>query len=169
MGMTPRPLIERLRTKFRVNEATGCWDWTGYIMPNGYGKLTIPEQRSNLAHRLVYEEYVGPIPEGLDIDHLCRNRACVNPDHLEPVTRSVNLARSPIVRAMRAAVTAAAAIRRAERLANSKHNRYKTHCPSGHPYDEENTRWYRNSRRCKACDRIQHNERYRARRGVVGP
>ena len=166
-GPKPRPILDRLLPRFTINGHTGCWDWTGYVMPNGYGKLTIPGSRSNLAHRLMYEELVGPIPKGLDIDHLCRNRACVNPEHMEPVTRQINLSRSPIIRQMLAAKTAAAAEREAQRraklLANPKHNRYKTHCPSGHPYDEENTRWYRNSRRCKACDRILHNARYRAR------
>lgn len=62
-----------------------CWEWGGSIDPHGYGR-----QGHRLAHRLVYERMVGPIPDGLDIDHLCRVRCCVNPKHLEPVTRQTN-------------------------------------------------------------------------------
>lgn len=72
----------------RVELEGDCWAWQGSIAPNGYGKLG-----GSWAHRLSYETFVGPIPEGLDLDHLCRNRGCVNPDHLEPVTRKENLRR----------------------------------------------------------------------------
>lgn len=68
---------------------TNCWEWTGYIMPSGYG-LTSRDGQKTSAHRANYEDFVGPIPEGYEIDHLCRNRACCNPGHLEAVTRSEN-------------------------------------------------------------------------------
>lgn len=74
---------------------TGCWRWLGNIS-RGYGRCKgDPEspQKTRLAHRVFYEHHVGPIPEGLELDHLCRNRWCVNPEHLEPVTRAVNVRR----------------------------------------------------------------------------
>lgn len=70
----------------------GCHLWTAYIMPNGYGRFAYP--RGSLAHRFAYELAVGPIPDGLQIDHLCRVRCCVNPAHLEPVTHNENHVRA---------------------------------------------------------------------------
>ena len=87
----------------------GCWHWTGHLQPNGYGSFRV-SGRTFRAHRWAYEHYVGPIPEGLQIDHLCRNRACVNPSHLEPVT-----ARENTRRAMR------------------------PQCVNGHPFTADNT------------------------------
>jgi hypothetical protein len=84
------PLEERVWAK--VEKTEGCWLWTAAISPNGYGKFMVSGRPVN-AHRLVYQLTVGPIPDGLDLDHLCRVRHCVNPDHLEPVTRSENLLR----------------------------------------------------------------------------
>lgn len=109
----------------------GCWLWTGARLSNGYGRLG-----NELAHRLVYEMLVEPIPDGLTIDHLCRVRLCVNPMHLEPVTYSVNTSRAMPFRDTQNG--------RAER----------THCPRNHPYDEANTYvsgsgW----RRCRTCNR----------------
>lgn len=88
------PLLERLADRIEV-ESPGCWVWTGFLMANGYGTFTAKESSgTQLAHRLVWEELVGRIPEGLTLDHLCRVRRCVNPDHLEPVTFIVNVRRS---------------------------------------------------------------------------
>jgi hypothetical protein len=71
---------------------TECWEWTAARKNGGYGSFAIG--KGNVyAHRFAYEMLVGPIPEGLELDHLCRNRGCVNPDHLEPVTRQVNVLR----------------------------------------------------------------------------
>lgn len=75
---------------------SGCWEWAGSRTVNGYGKMTVgvgPDRRQTVVHRVVYEALVGAVPAGLDLDHLCRNRACANPVHLEPVTRSENLRR----------------------------------------------------------------------------
>ena len=99
----------------------------------GYGSLS-RAGRTLLAHRVAYEQMVGPIPEGLTLDHLCRNRACVNPDHLEPVTMRVNVLRG---------------------VGFAGKNARKTHCLRGHAYDAENTRHYGPRRRCRACERLR--------------
>jgi hypothetical protein len=99
----------------------------------GYGTLS-RGGTTLLAHRVAYELLVGPIPEGLTLDHLCRNRACVNPDHLEPVTMRVNVLRG---------------------VGFAGKNARKTHCLRGHVYDAENTRHYGPRRRCRACERLR--------------
>jgi hypothetical protein len=121
----------------RVEVTDGCWSWLGAINTKGYGLLTV-DRRTNLAHRLAYEMLVGPIPDGLHIDHLCRNRSCVNPKHMEPVTPRENVLRG---------------------VGTSAQNAAKTHCPEGHPYD-----YVRRSgrRRCTTC----HNEQQRQRRAA---
>jgi hypothetical protein len=108
-------------------EADGCWRWVGSINPrSGYGLFG----HRAYAHRWSYEHHVGVIPEGLDIDHLCRNRYCVNPDHLEAVTRRTNLVRG-------ATLIAA--------------NVNKTHCPQGHPYEGANLIMDGTGRKCRVC------------------
>ncbi|SES03438.1 HNH endonuclease signature motif containing protein [Streptomyces qinglanensis] len=72
---------------------TGCWEWQGARYSNGYGKTSRQIHGTRLAQRVLYAEHCGPIPEGAELDHLCRNRACVNPGHLEPVARAVNIQR----------------------------------------------------------------------------
>lgn len=67
-----------------------CWPWQGYINDDGYGQVKTKTHRGKLAHRVSYESLIGPIPDRLTLDHLCRNRACVNPWHCEPVTRGEN-------------------------------------------------------------------------------
>jgi hypothetical protein len=112
-----------------------CWIWTGTPALTGYGTFSF-DRRKFYTHRIAYGLVVGPIPEGLQIDHLCRVRLCCNPAHLEPVTQAEN-------------------IRRGE---GGIHQRARTHCPSGHPYDEENTYILPsrpNARYCRACQR-QH-------------
>jgi hypothetical protein len=83
---------ERLLSKVEVADS-GCWEWTAAKDPTGYGRFSVARSM-DYAHRAAYKLLVGPIPAGLDLDHLCRNRGCVNPDHLEPVTRRENLLRS---------------------------------------------------------------------------
>lgn len=77
--------------KVQLDPVSGCWLWTGSTT-DGYGNLT-RDNKTIYAHRLTYETLVGPVPEGLDLDHLCRIRRCVNPDHMEPVTRRINILR----------------------------------------------------------------------------
>lgn len=105
-----------------------CWRWKGQISNGGYGLMSLTRkghQRMMSAHRVSYMLLVGPIPDGLTLDHLCRNRWCVNPDHLEAVTLQVNMSRGA--------------------------HALKTHCPQGHPYDEANTYMNGSSRDCRAC------------------
>lgn len=116
----------------------GCWLWTGPKNRYGYG-IHSENHKSLKAHRWSYEYHKGPIPEGLQIDHLCRNRSCVNPDHLEAVTKKENTLRSQAPTAL---------------------NARKTHCQNGHPFDAENTIINKHGwRYCRICTR----ERKRAK------
>mgnify|MGYP001599849985 CR=1 FL=1 len=116
-----------------------CWIWTAFIRSAGYAHVSWDGQTRD-GHLIAYELTIGPVPEGLELDHLCRVRRCVNPLHLEPVTRAENLRRSPIT---------FVAI-----------NLAKTHCPQGHPYDEANTYRTRDGGRvCRACKRERERER----------
>ena len=123
---------ERLWAK--VDKTADCWRWTGKFDRHGYGRHWHTEQGDRRAHRLAYELVRGPIPDGLTIDHLCRNRWCVNPDHLEPVSIQENLGRRP----------------------------KPDHCPHGHEYDERNTHVRANGKReCRTCmaDRMRERRR----------
>lgn len=128
-----RPLEERFWERVDKNAPNGCWVWVAGKIPAGYGSLG-----GVRAHRFAYELLVGPIPAGLELDHLCRNRACVNPAHLEPVTHHENILRgqSPAAK-----------------------NAGKTHCVRGHEYSDENTYVQSDgSRRCRKCARITKRE-----------
>lgn len=104
------PLLDRAMAKIVVLD-NGCWLWTGYVFAStGYGGIKVAGDKLQLAHRVVYELLRGPIPEGLQIDHLCRERRCVNPTHLEPVTASENLLRGYAAR--RAGAPSSAPIRK---------------------------------------------------------
>lgn len=133
----------RISDRVDKESAAPCWLWTGRITEQGYGVLH-GGAHVLYTHRVSYELHVGPIPEGLHIDHLCRNRACCNPEHLEPVTCRENVRRSPI---------ALAAI-----------NARKTHCDSGHEFTPANTNLDdKGNRSCRAC-RSAHNRVVAARR-----
>lgn len=133
-------LPERFWSKVSPEPNSGCWLWTAATTKNGYGKIDMAG-RTRDAHRLAYETLVGPVPAGLELDHRCRTRCCVNPAHLEPVTRSENVRRSSIGDVLR------------------RHHAAKTHCPAGHQYDEANTyRWTDGYRRCRACIAISNRK-----------
>ena len=123
---------------------SGCWEWTKNIDLWGYGKF-----RAKMAHRLSYETFVGPIPDGLVIDHLCSNPPCVNPDHLEPVTVAENN-------------------RRGRGFAGEKFR--QTHCIHGHEFSPENTYIRTNgTRKCKTCKRDLQREYEREAYHVKNP
>jgi hypothetical protein len=130
-----RPLTpeERFWMKVDRGRVDECWGWLASIAGNGYGQFTVAGATA-LAHRVAYEMAYGVIPAGLQIDHLCRTRSCVNPGHLEAVTPRENVMRAPDTLGARFAA--------------------KTHCPHGHAYDEANTTYRKNGgRRCRACNR----------------
>jgi len=122
---------------------TGCWVWSGCLQKDGYGSCN-RRMGQSLAHRAFYVFFCGAIPEGKEIDHTCRNRACVNPDHMEPVTHQENVARSVHV---------------PDRHRNGK----KTHCKRGHAFDAVNTvlekEGDRQRRKCRTCRNVGQNER----------
>ncbi len=154
-----RSLEERFWAKAQPEPNTGCWLWLGNIQPNGYSYISSNNGRTNrIAHRVAYELLVGPIPEHLEIDHLCRNRECVNPQHLEAVTHSVNQKRSPVVRLRLQKMAAAALDMRITNL------RASSTCRRGHLWNRENTYYYPNSPRGQRGCRICQNESLRRRR-----
>ena len=117
----------------------GCWIWQATTTPNGYGQFRV-DGRMVYAHRFAYELLVGPIPEGLELDHLCRVRNCVNPAHMEPVTHAENMRRGA--------------------------HALKTHCPREHPYAGGNLYVAPDGkRRCRACQR-GHVAAHRARKAT---
>lgn len=127
-------MMARISHKIDYEGPDGCWVYSGFILRNGYGQVYDGTRRNAFAHRAVFEAVVGPIPAGLQLDHLCRNRACVNPEHLEPVTAYENLLRADSV---------------------MTRNMARTHCRFGHPLSGSNI--YRapkkpaHRRECRKC------------------
>lgn len=137
---------ERFDSKWAEN-AAGCWIWQRAVNKDtGYGafRLSAPKRQTVTAHRYAYMAYVGEVPEGLELDHLCRVRECVNPAHLEAVTRQVNQLRGE---------------------GQGGRNARKAECPQGHPYEGDNL--YvdpSGGRRCNECRRANSRRRAALRR-----
>lgn len=136
--------IERLRAAFAIDETTGCWAWTRHLNRDGYGHIRIGGTKYR-AHRAAYMLLVGPIPDGLVLDHLCRNRGCVNPEHLEPVTDEVNRMRGN---------------------GNDAKARRTGRCVNGHEYTPENTYVRPEGRQCRACARERQARSGRIQAGL---
>jgi len=135
--------LGRLMTRVRLGTADECWEWTGPLY-NGYGRVK-GKKRDEMVHRVAYELLVGPVPNGLQLDHLCRNRGCVNPAHLEPVTNRVNVLRgvSPIARQAR-----------------------QTHCKRGHRLEAPTAYVSRGRRICRTCHNLYRRAQWAARHAV---
>lgn len=151
IGQRPIATIARLASRFVIKSETGCWDWIGYISDQGYGKFTV-YGRSISAHRVIWEAVGNKPTPGLTLDHLCRNRACVNPRHLEEVHNSVNILRGVGFTAV---------------------NKLKTHCAAGHPLAGDNLYRYnfrgRVHRYCKKCRNDMVLKHYYRVRRVPNP
>jgi hypothetical protein len=158
----PTPMTERIWANCRVDPVTGCWLWTLSVDKDGYGSVKV-SGRTRHAYRESYEAFIGPVPAGLTIDHVCHtrdetcpggrtcpHRACVNPAHMEPVTVRENIERG-----------------RSDHLRNFAdyyaERRAATHCPNDHPWDEVNTRWTSTQRICRTCQR-EAMRRHRAKK-----
>lgn len=134
-----RPIRERLLERRNIQDmkhTSPCWLWEGSVNPKGYGALSV-RGRTKGVHRLAHEEFVGPIPEGMAVDHLCRVRSCFNPDHLEAVTvRENNI-----------------------RAARANPRVLSPTCGRGHSFAEFGYKSAGRKRRCRACDRIRERRR----------
>ncbi|NWA62995.1 HNH endonuclease [Pantoea sp. B9002] len=127
-------LEERLLSKVAKNPNSGCWEFTGSLYKNGYGQIW-NGARAEQAHRVAYRFYVAEIPADKEIDHLCKNRRCVNPKHLDIVTHQENIARSNTVMG---------------------ENARKTHCMRGHPLEGENLIITKQkTRQCRICSNMR--------------
>lgn len=152
MGTIPRPAADRFWEKVDKDgpipthrqDLGPCWVWTAHKVHNGYGRFCPTKGGHKFkAHTWAYLALIGPVPAGLELDHLCRNRACVNPSHLEPVTHRENLMRGRTVAAQCA---------------------QRTHCLRGHEYTAENTVKEKDGRRCRICRLEQQRARALLRR-----
>lgn len=128
-------MMERFMALVLPEPNSGCWLWDGNCTPDGYGMFTTTSPAKEGAHRFAYRNLVGPIPVGLQLDHKCRTRCCVNPEHLEPVSRKENILRGEAPPAI---------------------NARRTHCVHGHKFTADNIRWRKDgSKNCRKCDRVR--------------
>ena len=129
--------LSRFLAKISKDEISGCWLWTASIDVGGYGVFGLG-LKTFKAHRVAFEHYVGPVSKDLELDHLCKVRNCVNPSHLEPVTKIVNMRRSDVWRKA------------------AEFNTSKTHCKRGHPYSGDNLYLDKTNgkRQCRQCRRL---------------
>ena len=135
--MTKPNTIEDFWTRVKCLGPNECWLWTGESSTDSYGRFKM-NMKYKSAHRFSYEEIIGQIPDELEIDHLCRNRTCVNPMHLEAVAHHENIKRGE----------------------TGIYSRSKTHCPKDHEYTYTNTRIYGGRRWCRACNNERNRRRY---------
>ena len=127
-------LPQHLQDKIMPVTECGCWVWIGGKSLCGYGRVKVQGSRiAKPTHRVIYELFNGKIPKGLEPDHICNLRCCVNPNHIEPKTHAENMARNAHAR--------------------------KTHCKRGHEFTPENTGHYKGSRHCRKCDVLAHQKR----------
>jgi len=133
-------ILDRLEDYISPEPNTGCWLWTGSVSGYGYA-MTVADNKTIYVHRRIYEKYVGPIPAGHQIDHICRVKCCVNPRHLRPLTPTEN-------------VKAAGGCFAAGKLQSAK-----THCPAGHEYTPKNTYRLGRKRHCRACHAFREMNR----------
>ncbi|GHJ11226.1 hypothetical protein TPA0907_55930 [Micromonospora humidisoli] len=177
---TPMRVAQRFWVK--VDTSGVCWEWTASVDSSGYGTFNAGGRRVS-AHRHSWLTLIGPVPDGLELDHLCLNRRCVNPDHLEPVTHAENVRRqgknrkTHCVRGHRLADNRYESGRPGCRTCTREDNRTRyvpaeprepfTHCKNGHEYTPENTYFQvkasgRKSRQCRKC-KVINQRRYKAR------
>lgn len=139
------PIQDRLERHSVAIPFAGCFVWTGAVDKKGYGRIGMQGKSSKLAHRISYQHFVGEIPQGLELDHLCRNPSCINPNHLEAVTRKVNTDRGLCAET------------------HKKRFAAMTHCKRGHEFTVENTyiatKRNRQFRNCKTCKKLNNEKR----------
>ena len=145
----PNILTDEQSKRFlsKIDKTDYCWNWKAYLNKDGYGTFSL-NKRTVLAHRLYYVVYFDSVSPSLELDHTCRNRSCVNPDHLDPVTSQVNLLRGNT---------------------HSYNNSVKTHCLRKHLLEEPNLRkdqLRRGRRQCLACSRTQSKYTNEKKKGV---
>lgn len=147
-ALTEREFQRRLRRFMsKVAFLDSCWMWTGARDRRGYGTFVVSTGLRRSAYRWLYETLIGDVPEGKELDHLCRQPSCVRPDHLEPVTHLENVRRGN---------------------AGGHAQRARTHCPKGHPYSGDNLHIRPDGgRACNECSRIHSREYQRKRRAAL--
>lgn len=137
---------DRLIRLIEFEPMSGCWLWSGSVSRDGYGKVTWENTQGRLAHRVIYALAGNELIAGLELDHKCRTRCCVNPDHLRQITHAENV-----------------------RLTSGNGNQFKTHCPKGHPYEGDNLVVYPKptgtmGRLCRTCRNLAAKIREKAKR-----